>query len=184
MDSVTSQLEGVFVYIDNVLVASPSEQQHKRDLIQLFSALRRFGLVLNVNKCEFGVRELEFLGHHISAQGIWRTQEKVRAVQRFERPRKVKTLQRFLGMVNYYRRFLPNVAATMWSLTNALASAPRQLYWSGAMTTAFAETKNSSRMQPFSPTRLRLQSCASTRMPAPRKSQERFTKWSGDSRNR
>ena len=64
MDSVTSQLRGVLLYIDNVLVASPTEQQHERDLVQIFSALKRFGLVLNVNKCEFRVRELEFLGHH------------------------------------------------------------------------------------------------------------------------
>ena len=58
MDSVTGQLEGVFVYIDDVLVASASEQQHKRNLIQLFKALKRFGLVLNVGKCVFGVSEL------------------------------------------------------------------------------------------------------------------------------
>ena len=66
MDSVTSQLEGMFVYIDDVLVASPSELQHERDLVQLFSSLKRFSLVLNINQCEFGVHELEFLGHHVS----------------------------------------------------------------------------------------------------------------------
>ena len=66
MDNVTSQLRGVFVYIDDVLVASSSAKQHERDLKQLFSALRCFSLVLNISKCEFGARELEFLGHHLS----------------------------------------------------------------------------------------------------------------------
>ena len=66
MDSVTSQLSGVFVYIDDVLVASPSREQHERDVRQLFAALCHFGLVLNVGKCVFGVSQLEFLGHHVS----------------------------------------------------------------------------------------------------------------------
>ena len=77
----------------------------------------------------------------MSESGIGPTEEKVRAVQCFERPRTVKSFQRFLGMVNYYRRFLPNVAATMQPLTDALAGAPRQLFWSEDMTTAFAATK-------------------------------------------
>ena len=51
MDSVTSELSGVFVYLDDVLVESSTKQQHERDLRQLFSALARFGLVLNVDKC-------------------------------------------------------------------------------------------------------------------------------------
>ena len=59
---------------------------------------------------------------------------KVEAVQRFERPRTVKALQRFLGMVNFYRRFLPGIAAVMQPLTDALAGAPRQLMWMEAMT--------------------------------------------------
>ena len=54
MDNVTAQLSGVFVYLDDVLVASASAEQHERDLRQLFSALRQFGLVLNVGKCTFG----------------------------------------------------------------------------------------------------------------------------------
>ena len=141
MDSVTGQLKGVFAYIDDVLVASPTAEQHKRDLKQLFSALWCFGLVLNSSKCEFGVRSIEFLGHRVSAQGIQPLPNKVEAVRCFERPSWVKALQRFLGMVNFYRRFLPNVAAIMRKLTDALAGAPRQLEWNEALTSAFVKTK-------------------------------------------
>ena len=141
MDSMTSQLRGVFVYIDDVLVASPSPEQHEQDLRALFVALRRFGLVLNVNKCEFGVRQIEFLGHQVSTKGIRPLPDKVDAVRRFERPRSVRALQRFLGLVNFYRRFLPGNATTLRSLTDALAGAPRQLTWSDAMTSSFEKTK-------------------------------------------
>ena len=129
MDNVTGQLPGVFAYIDDVLVASSSAVQHERDLRRLFDALKRFGLVVNSSKCVFGVSELQFLGHHVSARGIRPLPEKVDAVRRFERPRTVKSLQRFLGLVNFYRRFLPHIAATMRPLTDALAGTPRQLQW-------------------------------------------------------
>ena len=121
MDSVTSKLSGVFVYLDDVLVASPTPEQHELDLRQLFAALARFGLVLNKSKCVFGVKKLQFLGHMVSEKGIWPLQDKVEAVQQFKRPRSVKALQRFLGMVNFYERFLPGIAGVMRPLTDALA---------------------------------------------------------------
>ena len=127
MDHATNKLCGVFVYLDDVLVASASPQQHERDPRELFGTIRRFGLVLNTNKCVFGVAELDFLGRRVSAQGIRPLPAKVEAVRRFERPQTVKAMQRFLGMVNFYRRFLPNIADTMRPLTDALAGTPRQL---------------------------------------------------------
>ena len=141
MDNVTSWLEGVFVYLDDVLVASTSPAQHEKDLKQLFDTLKRFGLVLNVSKCIFGVSQLEFLGLTVSARGISLPPSKFQAVQRFEQPQTVKSLQRFLGLVNFYRRFLPRIAATMRLLTDALAGAPRQLHWTKAMTSSFQLTK-------------------------------------------
>ena len=141
MDNITSKLRGVFVYLDDVLVASTSAANHERDLRELFGMLRKFGLVFNTSKCVFGARELDFLGHWVSTQGIRPLPDKVEAVWRFERPRTVKALQRFLGMVNFYRRFIPGVAATLRPFTDALAGAPRQLKWTDAMTTAFSCTK-------------------------------------------
>ena len=141
MDSVTSQLTGVFLYLDDVLVASPTEQQHERDLRQLFTALARFGLVLNVDKCVFGVLQLQFLGHTVSEREISPLQDKVDAVRRFERPQSVKALQRLLGMINFYRRFLPNIAMVFRPLTDALAGPPRQLKWGNSMTKAFRQAK-------------------------------------------
>ena len=141
MDSVTNNLTGVFVYLDDVLVASESEQQHERDLRQLFAALSRCGLVLNESKCVFGVKQLQFLGHSVSEQGIRPLPDKVKAVRDFERPRSVKALQRFLGLINFYRRFLPNIATVLRPLTDALAGKPRQLAWSKSMEEAFERAK-------------------------------------------
>ena len=96
-----------------------------------------------MGKCIFSVREIDFLGHHVSALGIRPIPDKVEAMQRFEHPRTVKSLQQFLGLVNFYRCFLPRVAATMRPLTDALAGAPCQLMWTEAMMSAFQQTKQS-----------------------------------------
>ena len=141
MDSVTAQLSGVFVYLDDMLVASPTAEQHTRDLRQLLTALRQFGLVPNVQKCVFGGGEIDFLGHHVMPRGIKPLPSKVEAVRHFERPRSVRALQRFLGLVNFYRRFLLRAAATMRPLTDALAGTPRQLNWSESMESVFQQTK-------------------------------------------
>ena len=141
MDNVTAQLTGVFVYLDDVLVASQTAEQHESDLRQLFAALKCFGLVLNMEKCTFGMHAIEFLGHLVSVQGIGPLQDKVEAVQCFQQPQTVRLLQRFLGLVNFYRRFLPGIAATLRPLMDALAGAPQQLMWTEEMMSAFQQTK-------------------------------------------
>jgi hypothetical protein len=70
MDSVLVGLPHCFVYIDDVLVASASPQLHLQHLEEVLTLLQQHGLVLNIEKCQFGMAELDYLGHHISASGI------------------------------------------------------------------------------------------------------------------
>ena len=168
MDKVVQQLPGVYVYLDNVLVASASPDQHICHLKQLFEALRKFGLVINRNKCVFGACELDFLGHRVSAVGVRPLPEKVRAVTEYQVPQTVKSLQRFLGMLNFYRRFLPNIAAVLRPLTDALAGAPKRVVWTPPMTSAFEEAKRrlahaTLLVHPCSGAELRLRTDASKR---------------------
>ena len=143
MDVVTQDLPGIFVYLDDILVASSSPKQHLAHLRSLFTALKRFGLVVNKEKCVFGVGGLEFLGHRLSARGIEPLPEKVKAVREYQQPKTVKSLQRFLGMINFYRRFLPRIAAILRPLTDALSGTPKVLEWTGDMVRAFEQAKAS-----------------------------------------
>ena len=127
MDVVTKDLEGVFVYLDDVLVAPETESQHRKHLRALFDPLKKFGLVINVKKRAFGKRSVEFLGHMVSEQQIVPLEHRVEAIKAFERPRDIKALQRFLGMINFYRLFVPNIALTLQPLTAALQGNPKQL---------------------------------------------------------
>lgn len=110
MDLVTRGLEFVFVYSDDILVAFRNEHEHVDHLRRLFSRLKEHGQVINTKKCNFAVSELKFPGHHVAAYGISPLQERFEAVCNSPRPMTVKQLQRYLGMLNFYRRFLKNVA--------------------------------------------------------------------------
>ena len=95
MDEVTQQLPGIFVYLDDVLVASNSPSQHAQHLRQLFEALKHFGSVINRKKCVFGVSELDFLGHRVTAAGIRPLADKVRAVPEYQQPNPINPCSDF-----------------------------------------------------------------------------------------
>ena len=93
---VCQGLTRVFVYLDDILVASEDTNQHLTDLTELFGRLEDHGLVIKRTKCVLGVSSIEFLGHHVDAEGIVPLPEKVRAIRNFPRPSTVKGLQEFL----------------------------------------------------------------------------------------
>ncbi|BHF73868.1 hypothetical protein SprV_0401695200 [Sparganum proliferum] len=132
----------VYAYIDDVLVASRNEEVHKDHLALLFDRLDKYGVVLNPSKCVLGVPSLEFLGHHVASEGLRPLPSKVEAVRNFPPSTSKRQLQRFLGMVSFYRRFLPNCADLMLPLTNMLSGPKGALELTGEALTAFERIKN------------------------------------------
>ncbi len=113
---------------------------------QVLQALQDNRLVIHAEKCLWGVQELEYLGHKISAAGVLPLPSHVAAIQEFPCPSIIKELEAFLGMVNFYRRFLPSIARTLQPLTDALSGSRKgadRLEWSAAMDVAFAAAKQS-----------------------------------------
>jgi hypothetical protein len=86
MYQVLAGLDYVFVYLDNILIASPDKQPHHQHLRAVLERLKEAGRVLNAEKCLFGVSAVEFLGHHIKAEGAEPLQQKVAAIGKFQRP--------------------------------------------------------------------------------------------------
>jgi hypothetical protein len=107
----------------------------------LFAILAAKGLALNLEKCVFAVSELDFLGHRISAAGVAPLGNNGQVILDFPKPADCKAMQRFLRMMNFYRRFLPGIAGTLRPLTGALAGNPKTLPCTPDMETAFAATK-------------------------------------------
>ena len=112
--------EMALVYLDDILVFSVSLQEHIDRLRQVFDRLRAANLKIQVDKTEFIRRELQYLGHIISADGVRPDPNKICAVTKFPIPTTKTEIKRFLGLLGYYRRFIKNFAALTKPLTACL----------------------------------------------------------------
>ena len=99
MDNALQGIDFIFVYLDDILVASKSTEDHHRHLRQLHERLTAYGLVVNVNKCTFGVDAVDFLGHHVTAHGIEPLTDRVASIVGLPQPTDKKSLQEFMGML-------------------------------------------------------------------------------------
>lgn len=122
IDEVTRGLDFVFPYIDDILVYSADEALHKEHLRILFKRLQDYGLVLNPSKCVFGVKEAIFLGYIVSSEGTRPPQDRIQALIDFPPPKDVQGVRRFLGMINYYRRFISHAAQYQAPLIDAVVA--------------------------------------------------------------
>lgn len=141
MDGILHNLDCCFVYLDDILVSSSTPESHIVDLRKVFSLLSTNGLVVNVKKCVFGQTSIQFLGHLISPKGIQPLSGKIHAIKDFPTPADRKSLERFLGMMNFYHRFIPRLASQLIPLTEALKGKSKQLTWSSECQSAFQSAK-------------------------------------------
>jgi hypothetical protein len=125
MDSLFKHLLFVFCYLDDIIIASHTLEEHHEHLRQTFTILQEKGLQINPAKCVFAAAAVEFLGHWVDQHGVRPLQRHVQAISDFPPPQDVKQLQQFLGMVNFYRRFLPGIARMLQPLVDALKGAPK-----------------------------------------------------------
>jgi hypothetical protein len=138
MDQVLNGLDFAFVYLDDVLIGSSSPEEHLLHLRLFLQQLRQYGLVLNMEKCELGRAAFDFLGHHITAKGAEPVVKHVEVIKQFPWPADCKQLQSFLGLVNFYRRFIPAASQILFPLTKALkGDRPSSLYWTPARQHSF-----------------------------------------------
>uniref|UniRef100_A0A5S6R481 RNA-directed DNA polymerase n=1 Tax=Trichuris muris TaxID=70415 RepID=A0A5S6R481_TRIMR len=142
IDQVLRGISGCFAYVDDILVASASEQEHLQLLTKLFNRLGEFGLKVNPDKCVLGVHSLVFLGHLVDHNGIKPSPAKVEAIQHFPKPSTAKQLRQFLGMINFYRRFLPHLADTLKPLDELVAKTRSRIAWTAEANDSFANAKS------------------------------------------
>lgn len=120
MHEVLRGLDCCFVFVDDVLVFSEDDEQHKRHLQDVLGRLNSYGVTLNTNKCEFGKTEINFLGYKVSTAGIQPTKERTEAISNYPKPQNIQELRRFLGMLNFYRDCLPHQAELQTELNKYL----------------------------------------------------------------
>ena len=107
-----------FGYLDDILIFSPDNETHLKHLRVVFQRLREADLKLKASKCNFFKKHIQYLGHLVSGEGIEPLPEKLEAVKKMPPPTTPKEVRQFLGLVGYYRKFVPKFADIARPLTN------------------------------------------------------------------
>ena len=121
IDQVLRGLPFCYAYIDDMLIASSSPEEHQSHLRQVLKRLSEHGIVINLANSVLGVSHQDFLGHRVDAQGISPLDEKVRDIRNFPQPNLQHQLREFLGLINFYHCFIPNCAAILEPLNSMLS---------------------------------------------------------------
>ena len=140
MENVLKDIPHVAIYVDDIVITGPTEEEHLKSLELVLHRLSSSGLKLKRNKCSFMNKEIQYLGHKLSAEGIHASDEKVLAIDQFHTPKNKQELSTFNGMVKYYHRFLPSVSKVMAPLY-VLERGNSEWSWGEKESNAFLEAK-------------------------------------------
>ena len=140
MDTILQGIPHTICYLDDILVTGANDVEHLSNLKEVLSRLQRHGVHLKQKKCCFMQDLVDYLGHHVTADGIHVDASKVEALRQAPPPTNVSELRSFLGMLNYYGNFLQNLSTLLHPL-NELLKAGQQWNWSHACNEAFEEAK-------------------------------------------
>ncbi|GFU57608.1 retrovirus-related Pol polyprotein from transposon 297 [Trichonephila clavipes] len=130
----------VMVYMDDVIITSPSFNEHLDNLNQVFTLMRGAGLTLNKDKCHFARDKLKYLCLVISKEGIETDNSKVKAIAEMKPPKNNKEVSKFLGMAGWYQHFIPHYADICGSLYR-IKKKGAKMNWSKEAQDAFNKVK-------------------------------------------
>ena len=130
------------VYLDDILIFSKTIEEHKIRIEKLFKRIDASGLKVNPEKCKFLVPELKFLGHIISNYGIKTDMSKIDAIKEFKTPTCIKHLRSFLGLANYYRKFIRDYSKIAKPLEELIGCKNKKLIWTEKCKISFDSLKD------------------------------------------
>ena len=132
--------KSVIVFIDDILIYSKDEAEHARHLYEVLETLRKEKLYAKFSKCAFWLREVQFLGHVINANGVLVDPSKIEAVAKWNPPKNPSEIRSFLGLAGYYRRFVQDFSKIATPLTK-LTRKDEKFIWGEDQERAFQTRK-------------------------------------------
>lgn len=144
MNTVLIGLKGIksFVYLDDIVIYGNSLEHHNQNLREVFQKLREHNLKLQPDKCEFLRNEVAYLGHIITDKGVQPNPDKIKAISEIKTPKEPKDIKSFLGLVGYYRKFIPQFSHIAKPLTTLLKK-DQKFTWTSKCEESFQKLKNS-----------------------------------------
>ena len=127
-------------YIDDILISTSDESSHLDVLGEVLTRLEKHGFHLKREKCQFLMSSVEYLGHQVDADGIHTMPDKIEAMVKAPTPKNVKELCSFLGLVNYYGKFVPNLSTLLQPL-NCLLKEDVKWRWTHDCAEAFIHAR-------------------------------------------
>ena len=139
MECTLAGLSGMhcLIYLDDIIVFSENFADHLTRLSSVFDRLRVVGLKLKPEKCHFAKAHVTYLGHVISNEGITPYKAKIASVANYPTPQNSKEVKQFIGLSNYYRRFIPSYAAIAEPLHQLLRKNNKAFAWTAECDTSF-----------------------------------------------
>ena len=141
MDTILQGLNHVQCYIDDILVTGADDEEHLRNLEEVLARLMKHGIQVKSSKCTFFQDSVEYLGHKITSEGLHTTTKKVDAIRLAPAPKNQRKLRSFLGLLHYYRKFIPNLGTLIHPL-NSLLKTSTPWNWTEQCEQAFKEAKD------------------------------------------
>ncbi|EFP07148.1 hypothetical protein CRE_30552 [Caenorhabditis remanei] len=130
----------VFCYIDDIILTSPTPEQHLEDIEEILTMVEESGMKLKPSKAKFGQDKIKFLGFIVSAEGIHPDPEKTVAITNYPKPKNVTEVRAFLGLASFYRRFIKNFSKITTPLTE-LTKKDSEFHWEEEQEKAFEQLK-------------------------------------------
>lgn len=138
MDNILQGISRVQCYIDDILVSGVDDADHLRNLDEVLRRLAENGVTVKKEKCSFLCESVEYLGHVIDRYGLHAAPDKLKAIVDAPAPTNVQELRSFLGLINYYGKFIPDLASVLGPLNNLLR---RDVRWKWSKECVWAMTK-------------------------------------------
>lgn len=142
IEKILIDCKGCFNFLDDILVFGKDDADHDDNLCVVKARLNDYNVLLNLDKCLWGVKQMEFLGHRISENGIQASERKIEAIKNFRPPSTAEELRSLLGLVNYLAKFIPDLATITTPLRELLRS-NKNFTWENQHNHAFNEIKHS-----------------------------------------
>ena len=140
LERLLAGIPNICIFLDDILVTGTTEAEHMDNLRLVLQRLQNAGLKVNKQKCEFFRSSVTYLGHRIDRHGLHPTTEKVQAIRNAPNPTNVKELKAWLGLVNYYGRYMENLSSKLAPLYMLLKKGVKWM-WNKAQEDAFIEAK-------------------------------------------